>query len=165
MTDRQDEFAEVYRRHRLRWVRLAYAVAGHPRHAEEAVAEAVAHVWPRFRDGRVDDVASYMRRAVINEAVRQGQRHDRVDALARRSPRPQASAVDDTVEKHHLVMDGLARLPADQRATLALRYLEDLTEADTAALLGVRLGTVKSRLHRGLQVLRGVMEEVGVDGR
>jgi RNA polymerase sigma-70 factor (ECF subfamily) len=45
----------------------------------------------------------------------------------------------------------LARLPPHQRAVLALRYLEDLSEEQTAEVLGVESGTVKSRAHRARQ--------------
>ncbi len=48
----------------------------------------------------------------------------------------------------------VCRLPFRQRAVLALRFYEDLSEADIAAVLGCRLGTVKSSLHRGLSKLR-----------
>lgn len=156
----------MYRRNRHRWVRLAYAIGGHRCHCEDVVAEAVAKVWPHFLEGRVDDVTLYMRRAVINEAMGQGRRQDmRARILARRAAPPMQAAVEESVEHHQLLVDGLFRLPADQRAVIALRFLEDLSEAETASVLGVRVGTVKSRVHRGLQALRQVLEGVGVDGR
>ena len=165
MADRQAEFAEVYRRDRHRWVRIAYAVSGHRRNAEDAVAEAVARVWPRFRAGRVDDLSLYMRRAVVNEALSEGRRRG---AAARASGRAQPvtprAAVDEVVEDQWLVVDGLMRLPAGQRAVIALRFLDDLSEAATAATLDLSVGTVKSRAHRGLQALRALLEEVASDG-
>jgi RNA polymerase sigma factor (sigma-70 family) len=57
----------------------------------------------------------------------------------------------------HLV-DALATLPHKQRAAVVLRYYEDRSEADIADLLGVRPGTVKTLLHRGLARLREVIE-------
>lgn len=54
--------------------------------------------------------------------------------------------------------DVLAALPYRQRAAVVLRYYEDRPEADIAELLGVRPGTVKSLLHRGLAHLREVLE-------
>lgn len=165
MTERHEEFTEVYELHPKRWLWLACSVAGHRRHAEDAVASAVEHVWPGFRDGRVGDVALYMRRAVINEAVKQGQRDDRERAVGDRRPAGTPATVADAVDDHHVLMRAMRRLPVEQRAAIALRYLEDLSEADIVAVLGVRRGTVKSRLHRGLLGLREVMEEVGADGR
>ncbi len=56
------------------------------------------------------------------------------------------------------VVDALAKLPMRQRAALVLRYYQDLSEADIAEALGVRPGTVKSLLSRGLDQLREVIE-------
>jgi RNA polymerase sigma factor (sigma-70 family) len=53
----------------------------------------------------------------------------------------------------------LADLSAGQRAALALRFYEDMTEADTAAVLGVSVGTVKSRVSRALDRLRLLLDE------
>jgi len=52
------------------------------------------------------------------------------------------------------LIDSLRRLPARQRAVVALRYYEDRPEAEIAELLGIRLGTVKSSLHRAHTALR-----------
>jgi RNA polymerase sigma factor (sigma-70 family) len=161
----QAAFTEVYRRDRTRLVRLAYTICGEQRQAEDAVAEAVARVWPRFRDGRIADAAVYLRRAVVNEAVSQGRRRTAgLRALARERPQGFIPAVDELVEHQQLVLQGLLRLPAAQRAAIALRFLEGLSEAETAATLDVSLGTVKSRVHRGLAALRQGLEEVGADG-
>jgi RNA polymerase sigma factor (sigma-70 family) len=51
-------------------------------------------------------------------------------------------------------------LPPRQRAAVALRYYEDLTEAQTAEILGCSVGTVKSQVHRALATLRTKLEEV-----
>ena len=52
-------------------------------------------------------------------------------------------------------------LPTRQRDVLVLRYLADLTEADTAAALGVAIGTVKQHAHRGLAALRASLAPAG----
>ena len=155
----------MYQRHRLRWVRLAYAICGDLRCAEDAVGDAVARVWPRFRDGRIDDVVLYLRRAIVNEAMGQGRRRGMAErAHSRRLPGAWEPSVAELVEHQQLVMQSLAGLPAGQRAAIALRFLEDLSEAETAATLDVSVGTVKSRVHRALHALRGGLEEVGADG-
>lgn len=165
LTERQEQFTELYERYRLRWVRLAYAVCGDRRLAEDAVGEAVARVWPRFRDGRVDDAVLYLRRAIVNEAMGQGRRRGvAARALARRPPSAPEAPVEEFVEHQQLIMQGLARLPAAQRAAIALRFLDDLSEVETAKTLDVSVGTVKSRVHRGLHALREGLEEVGADG-
>jgi RNA polymerase sigma factor (sigma-70 family) len=53
----------------------------------------------------------------------------------------------------------LRELPVEQRCAIALRYLMDLTEAQTAATLGIPVGTVKSRVSRGLEQLRTHLSE------
>jgi len=56
------------------------------------------------------------------------------------------------------LLDALATLPYRQRAALVLRFYDDLSEADAAAMLGCRPGTVGSLVHRGLQQLKRVIE-------
>ena len=73
----------------------------------------------------------------------------------RRHPTTPTTTTEDEVD--HLA-DVLAALPVKQRAAVVLRYYEDRSEADIADLLGVRPGTVKSLLHRGLARLREVIE-------
>ena len=72
-----------------------------------------------------------------------------------------AATADDPetdAELTNELADVLATLPYRQRAAVVLRYYEDRSEADIADLLGVRPGTVRSLLHRGLASLREVIE-------
>ena len=55
------------------------------------------------------------------------------------------------------VLQALRRLPARQRATVVLRYYEELSEAETAAVLGCTVGTVKNQTHKALRSLREAM--------
>ena len=59
---------------------------------------------------------------------------------------------DDRADRH-LLLTGLAELPERQRAAVVLRYLEQLSEAETAVAMGCSIGTVKSQTHRALKTL------------
>ena len=163
MTDPQETFEEAYRLHGVRLVRVAFAMCGDRRAAEDAVADAVSRVWPRFRDGHVDDLGAYLRRAVVNAVIERFRRHGHEEAAYRRVGAPEVSAAAPDADAR-VVWDAVQRLPMGQRAVVVLRYLEDMSEADTAAALGISVGTVKSRLSRGLDALRRGLEEVDVDG-
>lgn len=64
---------------------------------------------------------------------------------------------DDATVARDAVGIAMSSLPPKQRAVVALRYLEDLSEAETAAALGISIGTVKAHASRGLDRLREVL--------
>ena len=123
--------------------------------AEDLVGEALVNTWPRWRDGKIEDLAPYLRRTVINLSYK-SQRHrivvQRHEALFV-SLLPTDRSDDRTVTRIDLVQ-AMLRLPLSQRAVLVLRYFEDMTEAEVSAALGISAGTVKSRMARGLATLR-----------
>ena len=88
---------------------------------------------------------------------------DRWRRLARRAERPLPARGEDPALPDHsavvadrdYLLRALAALPPRQRAVLVLRYFDDLSEAETADMLGCSLGTVKSQAARGLARLRG----------
>lgn len=101
------------------------------------------------------DYESYLRRTLYNLAV---------DGWRARSRRPECPvtvepAVPDRtseVDLRSVLVQALAQLPPSQRATLVLRYWEEMTEADAAKALGCSVGTVKSATSRGIQRLREI---------
>ncbi|MDY7099598.1 MAG: SigE family RNA polymerase sigma factor [Actinomycetota bacterium] len=161
--DTDAEFSAVVRDRQDALARLAYALCGDPQHAEDAVAEAFAKVYVQWRRGRVDDLAPYLRRAVINQVHARHRRR----ALERREERRHTvdgrthDRFDARVDDHEVLWDALATLPLSQRSVVVLRIVEDLSEAETARALGVRKGTVKSRLSRAMATLR---DELGPEG-
>jgi len=149
---------ELVRTHHERLVRLAYLLCGDPAEAEDVVADAYAKCWPRLARRDVDDPLAYLRRAVVN-GVRSWQRRR---YLVRREERrrrvgPDPSAPTSQVDDHSALIAAVRQLPLGQRQVLALRFLEDLSEQETAATLQVSVGTVKSRTARGLDALRHVL--------
>jgi RNA polymerase sigma-70 factor (sigma-E family) len=145
-------FAELYRAHYGPMVRLAYLLVGSNEVAEELVQDAFVRVHRRW-DG-AERPAAYLRAAVVN-ACRSHHRRLRRE----RSRPPEAAEAVGLPTRDHDLLEALARLPDRQRAALVLRFYEDLPEADIAAALGCRPGTVKSLLHRGLAELRKVVGE------
>ncbi len=150
-----DAFAEVVNARQASLVRLAHALCGDWATAEDCVATAFARVWPAWSRGRILDLDSYLRRAVLNEVAswhrwrfRERARLSRVRPLTTVDDPGERSDGDDLVRR--LVLS----LPLPQRQVVVLRYLEDRSEADIADLLGVAAGTVKSRLHRAMRALR-----------
>jgi RNA polymerase sigma-70 factor (sigma-E family) len=111
--------------------------------------------WPRV--SRRSDPERYVRQILVNASV------DRWRQLRRRPEIPltvdvEASRTDAAaaVADRDLLVRSLGELPPRQRAVLVLRYFEDLTEAQTAAMLGCTVGTVKSQAARGLARLRDI---------
>jgi len=155
----EDAFETAMVEQGQRLTRLAYYLCGDRSRAEDLVAEAFAATWPKWSSGRVDNLLAYLRRAVVNLAAKDRRhrlvvlRHD-----ARSAPPAPSPGADQNLWARVDLARVLAALPADQRVVVALRYLEDMAEADMAALLGVSPGTVKSRLARALDSMRAHVE-------
>jgi RNA polymerase sigma-70 factor (sigma-E family) len=160
-THTRESYSLVFRELHEPLLRLGYLLCGDRHRAEEAVAEAFARTWPHWQRGRVSDEGAYLRRALVNELRSRARRRAVEDRdLARRRGELVIAApeVDSVSERDHL-LTALADLPSRQRAVVVLRFYEDLSEADTAALLGMRKGTVKSQTNRGLERLRQILGE------
>lgn len=86
---------------------------------------------------------------------------DRLRRLIRERSLPSSFDAESEVspETVHPVREAMATLPVEDRELLALHYLEDLRCEDVAAILGIPVGTVKSRLHKARQKLRAVLEQ------
>lgn len=150
---------ELIRDFHVRLLRLAYLCCEDPNEAEDIVADAYAGAWPRLASGRVEDPYAYLRRSVVNRAA-SWRRHRFV--VRREAARRRSKPVDDPttfVEDRDELVGALRRLPLGQRQVIVLRYLEDLTEAETARALEIPVGTVKSRALRALEALRQLLEK------
>lgn len=144
-------------------LRLARAIVARPADAEDALQEALLRAWrelPTLRD--VARWPAWFRRIVVRCAVDAARRRGRVQEIPLDVAMPNASTWGGDpalgVPERDLARDALARLDPEDRALLALRYLVDLEVPDAAAVLGLRLGTAKSRLHRLLARLRRELE-------
>lgn len=161
-----EAFAAHYRAEGNACLRLAYVLCGDRTVAEDIVAESFAKTWPRYRAGRVVDVHSYVRRTVVNTLNsrfrRSGLEHRHLERMGSEAPQVDVSPEGGAAERS-ILWPALLALPMAQRSVLVLRYMEDQSELETAAILGVRVGTVKSRSTRGLARLRQVLTEDGGD--
>ena len=147
----------------LRWAR---AVAGDPHSAEDLLQDSLVRVLPRWegiREGAAAD--AYVRRTITRQYVswqRQPWRRDEVASAAvpetGRTAHPVAGP-EVTPETAGRLWDLVLALPPQQRAAVALRYYEQLSVAETAAVLSCSTSTVKSNTSRGLAALRRLAAE------
>jgi RNA polymerase sigma factor (sigma-70 family) len=154
--DPGDEFDRLFFAHAGRLVRLAALLGGAD--PEDVVQEVFARVFAG-RSRLTGNTGGYLTRAVVNE-VRD--RHRR-SAVARRKAHllvlPEAAPVGYDAGDRTAVLAALSELPARQREALVLRYWLDLPLAEIAATMGVRTGTVKSQISRGLDALHAVLAD------
>jgi RNA polymerase sigma-70 factor (sigma-E family) len=174
-TDRA-EFDEFMASRWPQLVRLAFGLTGDRWLAEDLAQTALASAyaaWWRVR--RADDPDAYVRRILINACNRRFRRH-RVTELPLEPPgSPHAAgtaqgthdpAVADPaagIGERSDLLAALAGLPPRQRAAIVLRYWEDLTDSQAAAILGCSPATVRSQVSRALAKLRGSAELAGPD--
>ncbi|WP_052847412.1 SigE family RNA polymerase sigma factor [Streptomyces avicenniae] len=139
-------------------LRTARSLTSNPSDAEDLLQTALTKTylaWDRIEDHRALD--GYVRRALINTRTSQWRKR-RVDEYAMEElPEPDRRPDTDPAEQQAVrdaMWRAIVKLPDRQRAMVVLRYYEDLSEASTAELLGVSVGTVKSAVSRALAKLR-----------
>jgi RNA polymerase sigma-70 factor (sigma-E family) len=144
-------FDELFHRHYVAMVRLADLLTGSNVAADDIVQDAFVAVHRAW--DRINDPLAYLRTCVVT-GCRSWQRRRRREAT-----RLSKGAESETMSMEtHELLDAVSQLPWGQRSALVLRYYGDLSEAEIAAAMGCRAGTVKSHLHRGLAALREVIE-------
>lgn len=136
-------------------LRTAYMLSGNRADAEDLLQTALAKTylaWDRIRDREAVD--GYVRRVMVNTQTSWWRRR-KVDEYAT-DTLPEHAGRDATadLDLHDALWTALAGLPKRQRAMVVLRYYEDLSEAQTADVMGVSVGTVKSATFRALAKLR-----------
>ncbi|MFJ3643706.1 SigE family RNA polymerase sigma factor [Streptomyces sp. NPDC090108] len=152
-------FSSYVRARQTVLLRTARSLTANPSDAEDLLQTALAKTyvaWERIEDHRALD--GYVRRALLNTRTSQWRKR-RVDEFAcDELPEPDpVPGTQDQAERqalHDAMWRAVAKLPARQRAMVVLRYYEDLSEARTAEVLGVSVGTVKSAVSRALGKLR-----------
>lgn len=152
--DRDAEFSEYMAARQPSLLRTAYLLTGDRHTAEDLVQTALAKLylsWDKVL--RHDSLDGYVRRILVNEH----------NSLWRRPWKKRETTTSELPEEaaepapgsHDADLWALVQtLPRKQRAAVVLRYYEELSEAETAAVLGVSVGTVKSQTSRALDTLR-----------
>jgi RNA polymerase sigma-70 factor (sigma-E family) len=153
---RDADFASYLQARQASVLRTAYLLSGDRHTAEDLTQTAFAKLylaWDRVRDqGSID---GYLRRILVNEhnsLWRRGwkRREHATDELP--EPVPVVDEYDDG--RSAALWELVQSLPRKARAVLVLRYYEELSEAETAEILGISIGTVKSQTSRALAALR-----------
>ncbi len=137
--------------------RTAYLLTGDHHRAEDLVQTALAKVWPRWEGiaSRSDlSPHAYVRRVMLTTYIAWWRRKWNGEEPSDLLPEPAADPESDRAAGRQDLARALSSLPRGQRAVIVLRYFEDLTEAQTAAVLGCSVGSVKSQASRALAKLR-----------
>lgn len=131
-------------------LRTAYLLTGHREDAEDLVQVALVKVVPKWSRIAADP-EPYVRKVLVHESVSRWRRRRWREVHTDRLPE---TPVEGPAADRVALQQALARLAPRQRAVVVLRYYDDLTEAETARVLGVSVGTVKSQARDALARLR-----------
>jgi len=150
----------------VRWeqlTQLCWALTGDQHHAEDVAQLALARLWRRWPSLSKESFQPwpYARRIAVNESLRWNRRSWRrrevlLDKLPESSVRSEGSRID----LEHAVAPWLSALPPRQRAVVTLRFMLDLSVADTAETLRCSPGTVKSQSAKALSSLRSMAQRL-----
>lgn len=143
--------------------RIAYLLTGDHHAAEDLVQGALVKVAARWaRVSATDNPDAYVRKVLYHEHVSawRRRRHVLEQSTAQPPERPGLRDEADDAIRRLLLQRALAKLTRRQRAVIVLRFFEDMSEADAAAVLGVSTGTVKSQTHHALGRLRALAPEL-----
>jgi RNA polymerase sigma factor (sigma-70 family) len=157
---------DIVRTHSARVYRLAYRLTGNPHDAEDLTQEVFVRVFRSLSSYTPGTFEGWLHRITTNLFLDSARRKQRIrfeglaDDMAHRLPGSEptpAQAYDDA----HLdgdVQAALKALPPEYRAAVVLCDIEGFSYEEIAATLGVKLGTVRSRIHRGRAQLRAALE-------
>lgn len=166
-------YEDLVRRHQDVAFRVAVLITGNSADAEDAAQEAMVKAYYALGRFRMDaPFKPWLLRIVANEARNRRRSAGRRDQLAvtvsgERSSGDAAPSPEETALEHEqrtALVAALNRLKESDRLVVACRYLMELSEAETAAALGWRAGTVKSRLSRALARLRDELGTAALSG-
>ena len=164
---------EIVERHSDRVYRLSYRLTGNRHDAEDLTQEVFVRVFRSLSTYTPGTFEGWLHRITTNLFLDQARRKQRIrfdamteeraDRLTSGSPSPDAAYADQRFDDD--VERALATLPPDFRAAVVLCDIEGLSYEEIAATLGVKLGTVRSRIHRGRSQLRKALAHRSPEAR
>ncbi|MDX6375378.1 MAG: hypothetical protein QOD98_4366 [Nocardioidaceae bacterium] len=157
----QHGFEEFVAARRPALLRTAYLLTGGHADAEDLVQVALVKVVPHWKQ-IADRPEPYVRQVLARESVSRWRRRRWREQSNVQLPELAAQAPD--LDQREVLLRALETLAPRQRAVIVLRYYEDLTEKETASVLGIAVGTVKSQARDGLARLRELVPDLEVDG-
>ena len=163
----REAFRQLVDRYRDVLFGTAVLMTGNRAVAEEQVQEALLSAWRGIRGFRLGNpVKPWLVRILVNAVLSQQRRRALPTVQFNDSGQDEAfldigdpAATLDALEDRLVLRRAIAELSPDHKQVVTLRYFAGLTVPETARALGVREGTVKSRLHRALAVLREQLDE------
>lgn len=158
------DFDAVFVESHARLVRSLTLVCGDAEVAADCVADAFERAYVRWRKvGRLDDPVGWVRRVAINRSRDVHRRLVRRDRAVERLASRTEVLWEDLDPEDESLLAAVASLSPQQRAVVALHYLEDLSVAEVAAAMGLSDGAVKYHLHEARGRLRSTWQGDGED--
>lgn len=164
-------WSELVAQHGDRVYRLAFRLCGNAHDAEDITQEAFIRVFrslDRYKPGTFE---GWMHRIVTNLFLDMARRRSRIrfetlpedaERVPGRERSPEQVLADETFDP--VLQAALDNLTPEFRAAVVLSDIEDLSYEEVGRILGVKMGTVRSRIHRGRAALRAELEAAGVTG-
>lgn len=164
-------WSDLVAQHGDRVYRLAFRLSGNAHDAEDITQEAFIRVFRSLDKYKPGTFEGWMHRIVTNLFLDLARRRARIrfEALpedAERVPGRERSPEQVLSEESFdpVLQTALANLSPEFRAAVVLSDIEDLSYEEVGRILGVKMGTVRSRIHRGRAALRAELEAAGVTG-
>jgi RNA polymerase sigma-70 factor (sigma-E family) len=159
-----EQFREFVSNRSAALLRTAYLLTGDWANAEDLLQTALTKTYLAWRRlGTIDSVEPYARRVLVTTATSWWRRRWHGEKPTGSLPETSGPDGADERAERDLLWRFVLGLPPRQRAVLVLRFYEDLTEAETARLLDISVGTVKSQGARAIATLRRRLAEEGVE--
>ncbi len=156
----EQEFADFVRAHQASLFRTAFLLTGDYQLAEDILQATFMKVYLRWGHIRsMEWPTAYARRILVNQTTSWWRKRSARETTLLELRDTAVPGHADVVVDHDATWRAVCRLSPKQRAVIVLRYYEDLTEVETAAVLDVAVGTVKSRCHAACQRLAGLLAE------